>query len=65
MWMILAMISTVCIGVSTVLSKVGIKQADAYVTNGTKPETEKQLVPCVAITAENVEFLNAFVYTGE
>ncbi|MBQ6507259.1 MAG: D-ribose ABC transporter substrate-binding protein [Clostridia bacterium] len=47
------------------ITELAVEQADAYVTNGTKPETEKQLVPCVAITAENVEFLNAFVYTGK
>jgi erythritol transport system substrate-binding protein len=47
------------------ITELAIEQADAYVTNGAKPETEKQLVPCVAITAENVEFLSAFVYTGE
>ncbi|MGN0970639.1 MAG: D-ribose ABC transporter substrate-binding protein [Aristaeellaceae bacterium] len=47
------------------ITELAIEQADAYVTDGTKPETEKQLVPCVAITAENVEFLSAFVYTGE
>ena len=47
------------------ITELAVEQADANVTNGTKPETEKQLVPCVAITAENVEFLNAFVYTGE
>ena len=47
------------------ITELAVEQADAYVTNGTKPETEKQLVPCVAITAENVEFLSAFVYTGE
>ena len=47
------------------ITELAVEQADAYVTNGTKPETERQLVPCVAITAENVEFLNAFVYTGE
>lgn len=46
------------------ITELAVEQADAYVTNGTKPETEKQLVPCVAITAENVEFLSAFVYTG-
>ena len=47
------------------ITELAVEQADAYVTDGTKPETEKQLVPCVAITAENVEFLSAFVYTGE
>ncbi len=34
-------------------------------TQGTLPETEKQLVPCVAITAENVDKLSAFVYSGD
>ena len=33
------------------ITELAVEQADAYVTNGTKPETEKQLVPCVAITA--------------
>ncbi len=32
MWLILAVISTLFIGVSTILSKIGIKDADAYVT---------------------------------
>ena len=47
------------------ITELAVEQAVAYVTDGTLPETEKQLVPCVAITAENVEFLSAFVYTGE
>ena len=47
------------------ITELAVEQADAYIKDGTKPESEKQLVPCVAITAENVEFLNAFVYTGE
>lgn len=32
MWLILALISTLCIGVSTILSKIGIKNTDAYIT---------------------------------
>ncbi len=32
MWLLLAVISTLFIGVSTILSKIGIKDADAYVT---------------------------------
>ena len=47
------------------ITEMAVEQADAYLKDGTKPETEKQLVPCVAITADNVEYLNAFVYTGE
>ena len=32
MWLFLAVISTLCIGVSTILSKIGIKNTDAYIT---------------------------------
>lgn len=32
MWLFLAAISTVCIGVSTILSKLGIKDTDPYIT---------------------------------
>ena len=32
MWLFLALISTLCIGVSTILSKIGIKDTDAYIT---------------------------------
>lgn len=32
MWLILALISTLCIGASTILSKIGIKNTDAYIT---------------------------------
>ena len=41
---------------------IKVEQADAYL-KGTAPEEEKQLVPCVAITADNTDCLNAFVYT--
>ena len=47
------------------ITELAIEQADAYIKDGTKPESEKQLVPCVAITIDNVDQLNAFVYTGE
>lgn len=44
------------------ITKTAVEQADAYL-NGTAPEEEKQLVPCIAITADNVDNLSAFVYT--
>ncbi len=44
------------------ITEMAVEQADAYL-NGTAPEEEKQLVPCIAITADNVENLSAFVYT--
>jgi len=44
------------------ITEMAVEQADAYL-NGTAPEEEKQLVPCVAITADNTDCLNAFVYT--
>ena len=46
---------------ATTLVKKGDK-ADEYL-KGTAPESEKQLVPCIAITADNVENLSAFVFT--
>ena len=45
------------------ITELAVEQADAYVTDGTTPEAEKQLVPCVAITIDNVDKLSAFVYT--
>ena len=44
------------------ITQTAVEQADAYL-NGTAPESEKQLIPCIAITAENVDNLSAFVYT--
>ena len=44
------------------ITKTAVEEADAYL-NGTAPEEEKQLIPCVAITADNVDNLSAFVYT--
>ena len=44
------------------ITEMAVEQADAYL-NGTAPEEEKQLVPCVAITADNTDCLSAFVYT--
>ena len=44
------------------ITQMAVEQADAYL-NGTAPEEEKQLVPCVAITADNVDKLSSFVYT--
>lgn len=44
------------------ITQMAVEQADAYL-NGTAPEEEKQLVPCVAITADNVDKLASFVYT--
>ena len=46
------------------ITEMAVEQADAYL-NGTAPETEKQLIPCVAITADNVDNLSGFVYTEE
>lgn len=44
------------------ITEMAVEQADAYL-NGTAPEEEKQLVPCIAITAENTDNLSSFVYT--
>ena len=45
------------------ITELAVEEADAFIKDGTLPEAEKQLVPCVAITAENVDKLSAFVYT--
>ena len=45
------------------ITEIAVEQADAYVKDGTKPATEKQLVPCIAITKDNVANLSQFVYT--
>ena len=44
------------------ITEMAVEQADAYL-KGTAPAEEKQLIPCVAITADNVDKLSAFVYT--
>jgi erythritol transport system substrate-binding protein len=44
------------------ITEKAVEEGDAYL-NGTAPEEEKQLIPCVTITAENVDKLSAFVYT--
>ena len=45
------------------ITEMAVEQADAFLKDGTLPESEKQLVPCMAITAENVDNLSGFVYT--
>lgn len=44
------------------ITEMAVEQADAYL-KGTAPVEEKQLIPCIAITADNVANLSAFVYT--
>ena len=43
------------------ITETAVKEADDYL-NGTAPAEEKQLVPCIAITADNVANLSQFVY---
>ena len=45
------------------LAEMAVEQADAYLKNGTTGLDEKQLVDCLAITADNVANLKTFVYT--
>lgn len=45
------------------ITELAVEQAHTYITTGVAPEEEKQLVPCVAITIDNVDKLSAFVYT--
>ena len=45
------------------ITEMAIEQADEYIRTGKKPAQEKQLVPCIAITKDNVANLSQFVYT--
>lgn len=46
-----------------VIAETAVVQADKYLKDGTTGEDEKQLVPCIVITAENADKLSGFVYT--
>ena len=45
------------------IAEMAVEQVDAYLKNGTTGLDEKQLVDCLAITADNVANLKTFVYT--
>lgn len=48
------------------ITEMAVEQADYYINNNGQTLDgvgEKQLVPCVAITADNVDNLSSFVYT--
>ncbi len=59
MWLLLAALAAVFIGVSTILSKIGIKDADPYVTGAV---TNTVLLAAFAVTAL---FTGAFAQTGD
>lgn len=45
------------------IAEMAVEQADQYLKEGTTGLDEKQLVDCIAITADNVDNLQTFVYT--
>lgn len=45
------------------IARMAVEQADLYLETGTTGLEEKQLVDCIAITAENADNLSAFDYT--
>lgn len=45
------------------IAEMAVEQADQYLKEGTTGLAEKQLVDCVAITADNVDKLQTFVYS--
>ena len=45
------------------IAEMAVEQADQYLKEGTTGQEEKQLVDCIAITADNVDNLQTFVYT--
>lgn len=44
------------------ITQKAVEEGDAYL-KGTAPEEEKQLIPCVVITKDNVDKLSGFVYS--
>lgn len=48
-----------------VIAEMAVEQADQYLKEGTTGLDEKQLVDCIAITADNVDNLQTFVYTEQ
>lgn len=45
------------------IAEMAVEQADQYLKEGSTGQEEKQLVDCIAITADNVDNLQTFVYT--
>jgi erythritol transport system substrate-binding protein len=45
------------------IAEMAVEQADKYLKEGSTGLSEKQLVDCLAITADNVDHLKTFVYT--
>ena len=48
---------------AALISEMAVQQADDYLKNGTTGLEEKQLVDCKAITADNADKLDNFVFT--
>lgn len=46
-----------------VIAETAVEEADKYLKEGSTGEDEKQLIPCVVITADNADKLSGFVYT--
>lgn len=46
-----------------VIARTAVEEADEYLKNGSTGKDEKQLIPCIVITEENVDKLNGFVYS--
>ncbi|MGD1819784.1 MAG: D-ribose ABC transporter substrate-binding protein [Pleomorphochaeta sp.] len=47
---------------AALIAEMSVEQADKYIKTGSTGLAEKQLVDCIAITADNVDRLSAFVY---
>jgi erythritol transport system substrate-binding protein len=45
---------------ATKLAQMAVDEADQYIKNGTKPQQEKQLVPCILVTTDNVDQFGTF-----
>ena len=46
-----------------VIAQTAVEEADKYLKEGTTGQDERQLIPCIAITKDNVDKLKGFVYS--
>ena len=46
-----------------VIAQTAVEEADKYLKEGTTGQEERQLIPCIAITKDNVDKLKGFVYS--
>ena len=48
-----------------VIAQTAVEEADKYLKEGTTGQEERQLIPCIAITKDNVDKLSGFVFSED